>query len=87
MAFAQSMGTFAAAVTLCLFIVNLNIETCNSQQLNNINDYSGAQAYRPDTGLLDFVYHSHDDMTRFLRFGISECSFVHFFFKFRNVFE
>lgn len=67
MAFTQSLGTFAAAVTLCLFIVNLNIETCSSQQLNTANDFAGARAYTPDTGLLDFVYHSHDDMTRFLR--------------------
>lgn len=67
MASIPSLRTFAAAVILCLFIINLNIETCSSQQLNGINDYAGARAYTPDTGLLDFVYHSHDDTTRFLR--------------------
>lgn len=67
MAFTQSLGTFIVAVILSLFIVNLNIETCNSQQLNSVNDFAGAHAYTPDTGLLDFVYHNHDDMTRFLR--------------------
>lgn len=64
---AQSFGTYVAAVTLCLFVVNLNIETCSSQQLNTLNDYAGSQAYVPDTGLLDFVYHNHEEMTRFLR--------------------
>lgn len=67
MALTQSLGTIAAAVTLCFFIVNLNIETCTSQQLNAANDFAGARVYTPDTGLLDFVYHSHDDLTRFLR--------------------
>ncbi|XP_055300338.1 carboxypeptidase D isoform X3 [Sitodiplosis mosellana] len=67
MAFTQSFGTLAAAVTLCLFVVNLNIETCSSQQLNQLNDYSGSRPYTPDPGLLDFVYHNHEDMTRFLR--------------------
>lgn len=67
MAFTQSFGTVAAAVTLCLFVVNLNIETCSSQQLNQLNDYAGSRPYTPDPGLLDFVYHSHEDMTRFLR--------------------
>lgn len=67
MAFTQSFGTLAAAVTLCLFVVNLNIETCNSQQLNTLNDYTGSRPYTPDPGLLDFVYHNHEDMTRFLR--------------------
>lgn len=67
MAFTPSVGTFVAAVTLSLFIVNLNIETCSSQQLNSVNEFAGARAYTPDTGLLDFVYHNHDDMTRFLR--------------------
>lgn len=31
------------------------------------NDYSNSRVYTPDTGLLDFVYHNHEDMTRFLR--------------------
>lgn len=67
MAFKQSLGTLAAAVALCLFVINLNIETCSSQQLDTLNDYSNSRAYTPDTGLLDFVYHNHEDMTRFLR--------------------
>lgn len=67
MASIPSLRTFAAALTLCLFVINLNIETCSSQQLNGINDYTGTRAYTPDTGLLDFVYHNHDEMTRFLR--------------------
>lgn len=67
MAFAQSFGTVVAAVTLSLFVINLNIETCSSQQLSTLNDYGGSRPYTPDTGLLDFVYHNHEDMTRFLR--------------------
>lgn len=67
MGFTQSLGTLAATITLCLFVVNLNIETCSSQQMSDGNDYSNARIYTPDTGLLDFVYHSHEDMTRFLR--------------------
>ncbi|EDS32354.1 carboxypeptidase D [Culex quinquefasciatus] len=35
------------------------------------NGFTGAsdqpRAYRPDTASLDFVYHNHDDMTRYLR--------------------
>ncbi|XP_031624726.1 carboxypeptidase D-like isoform X3 [Contarinia nasturtii] len=67
MAFSQSFGTLAAAVTLFAFVINVNIETCTSQQLNTLNDYAGSRAYTPDPGLLDFVYHNHDEMTRFLR--------------------
>lgn len=67
MASMPSLRTFAAAVTLCLFVINLNIETCSSQQLNGANDYTGSRPYTPDTGLLDFVYHNQDEMTRFLR--------------------
>lgn len=68
MAFTQSVGTYLAAIILCLFVVNLNIETCNSQQLNAVDGYGGSRgAYVPDTGLLDFVYHNHEEMTRFLR--------------------
>lgn len=67
MAFTQSFGTLAAAITLCLFVININIETCSSQQVNTLNDYAGSRGYTPDPGLLDFVYHNHDETTRFLR--------------------
>jgi len=61
MAFTQS--GMVGAIALCLFIVSLTIDNCNSQQ------YSGAvdRAYTPEPGLLDFVYHNHDETTRFLR--------------------
>lgn len=39
-------------------------------QLQLVNDFDGLpepRAYIPDAGLLDFVYHNHDDMTKFLR--------------------
>lgn len=68
MVFTQSLGTLAATIALCLFVVNLNIETCSSQQMNAVSEYnSNSRGYTPDTGLLDFVYHNHEDMTRFLR--------------------
>lgn len=42
-----------------------------SAQLQLVNEFDGAlpepRAYIPDAGLLDFVYHNHDDMTKFLR--------------------
>lgn len=66
MAYIQSIGSVIGAIGLCLFVINFN--TCRSQQLNVLNDFDTGRAYTPDTGLLDFVYHNHDDMTRFLRY-------------------
>lgn len=72
MAFVQSFGSLFGAFALCLFTISLNIETCYSQNVNNVNNYGGEnfgldRAYTPDVGLLDFVYHNHEDMTKFLR--------------------
>lgn len=41
-----------------------------SAQLQLPNDFDALpepRAYIPDAGLLDFVYHNHDEMTKFLR--------------------
>lgn len=67
MSLMQSIGNVAAATTLCIFLFNLHIENCNSQHLNTVNDYGTIRSYTPDSGLIDFVYHNHDDVTRFLR--------------------
>ncbi|KAJ6640259.1 Carboxypeptidase M [Pseudolycoriella hygida] len=41
---------------------------CNCQSENYFDDSAPSpRSYTPDVGLLDFVYHNHDDMTRFLR--------------------
>lgn len=69
MAFVQSFGGVIGAILLCFFTIS-----CYSQQLSNVNSFGGSgsgggadRAYSPDPGLIDFVYHNHDDMTRFLR--------------------
>lgn len=62
-------GGHAAAIILCLFAINLNIDICSSQQVADpSNDYNNIRTYMPDSSQIDFVYHNHDDMTRFLRY-------------------
>ncbi|XP_053678479.1 carboxypeptidase M [Anopheles nili] len=34
---------------------------------DNLSSANDPRAYRPDVGALDFVYHNHDEMTRYLR--------------------
>lgn len=68
MSLIQSSGGFVAAIVLCLFAINLNIDICSSQQVENSNDFNNIRSYVPDGGQLDFVYHNHDEMTRFLRY-------------------
>lgn len=60
----QSSGGVAAAIILCLFAINI----CSSQQVDSTNDYNNIRSYMPDSSQLDFVYHNHDEMTRFLRY-------------------
>nr|XP_029710648.1 carboxypeptidase D isoform X2 [Aedes albopictus] len=68
-----------AAVTLCAGIAfAIQVPTSDQISLSTGNDRSDVlsgftgvgnepRAYRPDTSSLDFVYHNHDDMTRYLR--------------------
>lgn len=66
MAFVHSFGVFIGATALCLFMIGLG--SANAQQFENVNGLDRTErAYTPDLGLLDFVYHNHDDMTKFLR--------------------
>lgn len=70
--------TVLAVVTLCTGIA-FAIQVPTSDQIsiasNDRSDvlpgFGGAgdepRAYRPDTSSLDFVYHNHEDMTRYLR--------------------
>lgn len=69
MALLQSTSTMLA-VFISLLLINWHIDYCQSQHYdpNNYNDGIESRAYTPESGgLLDFVYHNHDDMTRFLR--------------------
>lgn len=60
------------AVFISLLVLNWHIDYCEPQHINP-NDFGDgieqrAYAPPPDSGgLLDFVYHNHDDLTRFLR--------------------
>lgn len=68
MTFKQLSSGLFGAIALCLFTISLNFGGCSAQHLNNVNNYGGLdRAYTPDVGLLDFVYHNQDDMTKFLR--------------------
>lgn len=58
--------------TLVLFGTLAALRGCFAQlQLSGVNEYGGTlpepRVYVPDAGQLDFVYHSHDTMTKFLR--------------------
>lgn len=66
MAFVQSFAVFLGAIALSLFMICLG--SVDAQQFDNVNGFERTErAYTPDVGLLDFVYHNHDDMTKFLR--------------------
>lgn len=66
MAFVHSFGVVVGAIALCLFMIGL--DSADAQQYNNINGLDRTEhAYTPDVGMLDFVYHNQDDMTKFLR--------------------
>jgi hypothetical protein len=56
---------------LLLFVSWATFVVCQSEYVAFKDDDSldvvKPRAYVPDTHLLDFVYHGHDDMTRFLR--------------------
>ncbi|XP_062537827.1 carboxypeptidase D-like isoform X4 [Armigeres subalbatus] len=68
-----------AVVTLCAgiaFAIQVptsdQISITSSDRADGLSKYGGLggdepRAYRPDTSSLDFVYHNHDDMTRYLR--------------------
>lgn len=63
MAMLPSTGTILIAIISVLFV----IEQCKSERVNNVAATAAdSRAYTPETNL-DFVYHSHDEMTRFLR--------------------
>lgn len=57
--------------TIGLFLIQIlynNFCSCQSSQSFDDSALPSPRAYTPDVGLLDFVYHNHDEMTRFLRF-------------------
>lgn len=60
MALAQSTGVVIVAI-ISVFIV---VQQCQSERVNNAA--ADSRIYTPDSSL-DFIYHSHDEMTRFLR--------------------
>lgn len=69
MSLIQLSGGYAAAIILCLFAINVNIDICSSQHVaETANDYNNIRSYMPDSAQIDFVYHNHDEMTRFLRY-------------------
>lgn len=49
--------------TLCI----LQIGQCQTPSTNELERKPGSRAYQSDAGTLDFVYHDHEEMTRFLR--------------------
>lgn len=65
------MVPFNWAIAIAYFTVIGSF--CSGQQQqshireNDLVTLPEPRAYVPDAGLLDFVYHNHDDMTRFLR--------------------
>lgn len=63
MALSHSIRT-ASLVILTIFVFFLNANIISSQRLSSVPDY------QLDPGLLDFVYHNHDEMTRFMRYDI-----------------
>ncbi|XP_037026101.1 carboxypeptidase M isoform X5 [Bradysia coprophila] len=63
------MGYHHLAIGLFLLQIFYN-NLCNCQIPQSFDDTEtlpSPRAYTPDVGLLDFVYHNHDEMTRFLR--------------------
>lgn len=58
------------AVFISLLVLNWHIDYCKPQHINpnNFDDGLDSRAYSPDAGgLVDFVYHNHDELTRILR--------------------
>lgn len=66
MALLQSTGGVCILI-FSIYLIGWNIDLCYSQRLNNVQDLNDPRSYQPDPGLLDFVYHNHDEMTRVLR--------------------
>lgn len=67
------MGYHHWAIGLFLLQIYYN-NLCNCQAQNSFDDSDtlpSPRAYTPDVGLLDFVYHNHDEMTRFLRCSVT----------------
>ncbi|XP_037026098.1 carboxypeptidase M isoform X3 [Bradysia coprophila] len=65
----RTMGYHHLAIGLFLLQIFYN-NLCNCQIPQSFDDTEtlpSPRAYTPDVGLLDFVYHNHDEMTRFLR--------------------
>lgn len=63
------MGYHHLAIGLFLLQVFYNnLGNCQiPQSFDDSETLPSPRAYTPDVGLLDFVYHNHDEMTRFLR--------------------
>lgn len=53
--------TLILATIISILIV---VQQCQSERVNNVA--ADSRAYTPDTSL-DYIYHSQDEMTRFLR--------------------
>lgn len=64
MVLSQPVRTTALAV-FAAFVFLLNANLSASQRLSSVPDY------QLDPGLLDFVYHNHDETTRFMRYLFS----------------
>lgn len=60
MALLQSTAAILATIISVLIVV----QQCHSERVSNVP--ADSRAYTPDTNL-DYIYHSHDEMTRFLR--------------------
>lgn len=63
----------AFAIPFLLYTICINNCACQSSNVNdnintNINILPEPRAYIPEADKLDFVYHNHDEMTRFLRY-------------------
>lgn len=70
MTWSSSHFRLATAVAVLLLCGGYSGQLGANAQLQLVNDFEGLpepRAYIPDAGLLDFVYHNHDDMTKFLR--------------------
>lgn len=63
------MGLWKFTIIYFAVYVFYNENTCTGQSHldNNLDNLPEPRAYIPDAGLLDFVYHNHDEMTKFLR--------------------
>lgn len=75
------MGYHHLAIGLFLLQIFYN-NLCNCQAQQSYDDSEtlpSPRAYTPDVGLLDFVYHNHDEMTRFLRCIVIDFCFQFFF--------